>query len=193
MFGLLAAHPVTPLVSMHHLDLVEPIFPNANRVEALQKLIGPMRLDSYGLMQQSICYDRARHWTVSVSWGYAVQIFRGTFLARDMEMPARTFLNWIRRADYTGFPFNTRPFSRNACVKPFVFHLDNVIYDGVADETVSDYVRVQPNPNCKWKMPDPTRISMIRVHKKLDSHLWDKVGSFFSQGPYYYFNWVIYV
>ncbi|XP_047149820.1 uncharacterized protein LOC124821921 [Vigna umbellata] len=174
VFGLLAAHPVTSLVSMHHLDVVEPIFPNVNRVEALQKLIGPMRLDSYGLMQQSICYDRARHWTVSVSWGYAVQIFRGIFLARDMEMPGRTFLNWIRRADYTGFPFNTRPFSRNACLKPFVFYLDNAIYDGVADETVSDYVRVQPNPDCRWKMPDPTQISMIRVYKKLDSHLWDK-------------------
>ncbi|CAJ1820554.1 unnamed protein product [Sphenostylis stenocarpa] len=174
VFGLLAAHPTTPLVSMHHLDVVEPIFPNANRVEALQKLIGPMRLDSYGLMQQSICYDKARFWTISVSWGYAVQIFRGIFLARDMEMPARTFLNWIRRADYTGFPFNTRPFSRNVCQKPFVFYLDNAIYDGVADETVSEYILVQPNPDCKWKMPDPTQIRMIRVHKKLDSHLWDK-------------------
>ncbi|KAL9296988.1 hypothetical protein ACSQ67_022884 [Phaseolus vulgaris] len=174
VFGLLAAHPITPLVSMHHLDVIEPIFPNASRLEALQRLIGPMRLDSYGLMQQSICYDRSRYWTVSVSWGYAVQIVRGIVLARDMEMPARTFLNWIRRADYTGFPFNTRPFSRNACLKPFVFYLDNVIYDGVADETVSDYVRVQPNPGCRWKMPDPTQISIIRVHKKLDSHFWDK-------------------
>ncbi|RDX61252.1 hypothetical protein CR513_60534, partial [Mucuna pruriens] len=174
VFGLLAAHPITPLVSMHHLDLVEPIFPNMTRVEALQRLIGPMKLDSYGLMQQSICYDKSRQWTISVSWGYVVQIFRGIFLARDMEMPARTFLNWHRRADYTGFPFNTRPFSRNACQKPFVFHLVNATYDGLANETVTQYVRVQPNPECKWKMADPTQIQIIKVHKKPDLHLWDK-------------------
>ncbi|TKY65410.1 DNA polymerase eta [Spatholobus suberectus] len=174
VFGLLAAHPITPLVSMHHLDLVEPIFPNVDRIQALQRLKEPMKLDSYGLMQQSICYDKARRWTISVSWGYVVQIFRGIFLARDMEMPARTFLNWYRRADYTGFPFNTRPFSRHFCQKPFVFYLSNATYDGVANETVSEYIRVQPNPECKWKMADPTQIQMIKVHKKPNSHLWDK-------------------
>ncbi|KAF8413217.1 hypothetical protein HHK36_001193 [Tetracentron sinense] len=72
LFGLLAAHPVTPLVSMHHLDVVEPIFPNVNRVEALQRLTMPMKLDSAGLMQQYICYDKENSWTVSVSWGYVV-------------------------------------------------------------------------------------------------------------------------
>uniref|UniRef100_A0A0R0IDE2 Uncharacterized protein n=2 Tax=Glycine subgen. Soja TaxID=1462606 RepID=A0A0R0IDE2_SOYBN len=174
VFGLLAAHPITPLVSMHHLDVVEPIFPNVDRVEALKRLIGPMKLDSYGLMQQSICYDKARHWTISVSWGYAVQIFRGIFLARDMEIPARTFLNWYRRGDYTSFPFNTRPFSRNSCQKPFVFYLSNATFGGVGDETMSEYIRVQPNPDCKWKMPDPTQIQVIKVHKKPDPHLWDK-------------------
>ncbi|GAB2212000.1 hypothetical protein Droror1_Dr00025342 [Drosera rotundifolia] len=69
LFGLLAAHPVTPLVSLHHLDVVEPIFPNVNRVLALEKLAIPMKIDSAGLMQQSICYDRSRNWTISVSWG----------------------------------------------------------------------------------------------------------------------------
>nr|KYP64241.1 hypothetical protein KK1_018833 [Cajanus cajan] len=172
VFGLLAAHPITPLVSMHHLDLVEPIFPNVERVEALQRLIGPMKVDPYGLMQQSICYDKARHWTISVSWGYAVQIFRGVFVARDMEMPARTFLNWDRRADYTGFPFNTRPFSRNVCQKPFVFYLS--AYDGLVNHTLTEYIRVQPNPDCKWKMPDPAQIQIVKVIKKPDPHLWDK-------------------
>lgn len=175
MFGLLATHPITPLVSLHHLDVVEPIFPNASRVEALQRLKGPMNLDSYGLMQQSICYDKNRVWTISVSWGYAVQIFRGIFSARDMEMPARTFLNWYRRHDFTGFPFNTRPFSRNACQKPFIFYLSNATYDVGANETVTKYVQIHPNPNCKWKMADPTQIQIVEVHKKPEPHLWDKV------------------
>ena len=94
LFGLLAAHPVAPLVTFHHLDVVEPIFPNMTRVDALKRLQGPAMLDSVGLMQQSICYDKRRKWTVSVSWGYAAQIFRGVFSAREMEMPSRTFLNW---------------------------------------------------------------------------------------------------
>ncbi|XP_057521484.1 uncharacterized protein LOC130801625 [Amaranthus tricolor] len=51
LFGLLAAHPVTPFVTLHHLDVVEPIFPNATQVQALQRLKIPMKLDSAGLMQ----------------------------------------------------------------------------------------------------------------------------------------------
>ena len=90
LFGLLAAHPVTPLVSLHHLDVVEPIFPNATRVEAIKRLTIPMKLDSASLIQQSICHDRNRRWTISVSWGFAVQIFRGIFTQREMEMPSRT-------------------------------------------------------------------------------------------------------
>ncbi|KAK2999559.1 hypothetical protein RJ639_024694, partial [Escallonia herrerae] len=38
VFGLLAAHPIAPLVSLHHLDVIDPIFPNVNQVEALQRL-----------------------------------------------------------------------------------------------------------------------------------------------------------
>ncbi|KAK7274348.1 hypothetical protein RIF29_15433 [Crotalaria pallida] len=174
LFGLLAAHPVTPLVSLHHLDVVEPIFPNVSRVQALKRLKVPMKLDAAGLMQQSICYDKTRTWTISVSWGYAVQIFRGIFSAREMEMPARTFLNWYKRADYTAYPFNTRPVSRNVCQKPFVYHLSNAFYNEGTNETMSRYVRTQPNPACKWKMEDPTQITVVEVHKKPDPHLWDK-------------------
>ncbi|PRQ17612.1 hypothetical protein RchiOBHm_Chr7g0196881 [Rosa chinensis] len=91
LFGLLAAHPVAPLVTLHHLDVVEPIFPNVTRVQALQQLMVPVKLDSAGIMQQSICYDKSKSWTISVSWGFAVQIFRGVFSPREMEMPSRTF------------------------------------------------------------------------------------------------------
>lgn len=176
VFGLLAAHPITPLVSLHHLDLVEPIFPNMTQIQALKHLLqGPIKLDPHGIMQQSICYDKNRDWTVSVSWGYAIQIFRRVFSAREMEMPARTFLNWYRRVDYTGFPFNTRPFSRNSCQKPFVFYLADVTFDGERNESVTRYARVHPNPKCKWKMANPETIRMVTVVKKLDPHLWDKV------------------
>ncbi|KAF8380182.1 hypothetical protein HHK36_027664 [Tetracentron sinense] len=175
LFGLLAAHPVTPLVSLHHLDVVEPIFPNVTRVEALQRLTVPMKLDSASLMQQSICYDKAKSWTVSVSWGFAVQIFRGIFSPREMEMPSRTFLNWYRRADYTAYAFNTRPVTRNPCQKPFVFYLATARYNYSMKQTVSEYDRHRvPHPECRWKMADPSSIDRVEVYKRPDPFLWHK-------------------
>ncbi|XP_031130097.1 uncharacterized protein LOC116031888 isoform X2 [Ipomoea triloba] len=175
LFGLLSAHPVAPLVSLHHLDVVEPMFPNVTRLEALQRLMLPMKLDSAGLIQQSICYDKAKSWTVSVSWGFAVQIFRGVLSPREIEMPSRTFLNWYRRADYTAYAFNTRPVMRNHCQKSFVFYFSSAEMDAFANETVSKYIHHPlPRPFCKWKMPNPEELERIEVYKKPDPHLWDR-------------------
>ncbi|KAB5520276.1 hypothetical protein DKX38_024595 [Salix brachista] len=38
----LVAHPVTPLASLHHVDVVEPIFHGMSRVRALQHLFKPV-------------------------------------------------------------------------------------------------------------------------------------------------------
>ncbi|KAK7358586.1 hypothetical protein VNO77_00520 [Canavalia gladiata] len=175
LFGLLASHPVTPLVSLHHLDVVEPIFPNVTRVQALQRLTIPMKLDSAGLMQQSICYDKSKSWTVSVSWGFAVQIFRGVFSPREMEMPSRTFLNWYRRADYTAYAFNTRPVTRNPCQKPFVYYFSRAKYNSTMQQIVTEYERHRiPHPECRWKMANPASLDKVVVYKKPDPHLWDR-------------------
>ncbi|WCJ26341.1 hypothetical protein M5689_008164 [Euphorbia peplus] len=175
LFGLLAAHPIAPLVSLHHLDVVEPIFPNVTRVQALQRLMAPMKLDSAGLMQQSICYHKSNKWTVSVSWGFAVQIFRGIFSPREIEMPSRTFLNWYRRADYTAYAFNTRPFTRNPCQKPFVFYMSKARYNSSQNTTVSEYTQHRDfHPPCRWKMTDPQDINVVVVHKQRDPQLWDR-------------------
>ncbi|XP_047171799.1 uncharacterized protein LOC124839908 [Vigna umbellata] len=175
LFGLLASHPVTPLVSLHHLDVVEPIFPNVTRLEALQRLTIPMKIDSAGLMQQSICYDKSKGWTISVSWGFAVQIFRGVFSPREIEMPSRTFLNWYRRADYTAYAFNTRPVTRNPCQKPFVFYFSNAKYSSAMEQTVSEYERhLEPHPECRWKMDDPGALDRVEVYKKPDPNLWSR-------------------
>ncbi|KAK3016211.1 hypothetical protein RJ639_006213 [Escallonia herrerae] len=175
LFGLLAAHPVTPLVSLHHLDVVEPIFPNVTRVQALQRLTIPMKLDSAGLMQQSICYDSTKTWTISVSWGFAVQILRGVLSPREIEMPSRTFLNWYRRADYTAYAFNTRPVSRNPCQKPFVFYMRSARMDALTNQTVTQYARHRvPHPACRWKMPNPTELDRVVVYKKPDPDLWQR-------------------
>ncbi|KAL3635599.1 hypothetical protein CASFOL_020146 [Castilleja foliolosa] len=177
LFGLLAAHPVTPLISLHHLDVVEPIFPDVTRLQALERLKIPMKLDSAGLMQQSICYDKKNSWTVSVSWGFAVQIIRGVLSPREIEMPSRTFLNWYRRADYTAYAFNTRPVMRNPCQKPFVFYLSEAEMESGSgsNRTVSQYTRHRvPHPVCKWKMQDPSGVERVEVYKKPDPQLWDR-------------------
>ncbi|XP_022929022.1 uncharacterized protein LOC111435745 [Cucurbita moschata] len=177
LFGLLAAHPIAPFVSLHHLDIVEPIFPNVTRLQALQRLAIPMKLDSAGLMQQSICYHKSNAWTISVSWGFAVQIFRGILSPREVEMPARTFLNWYRRADYKAYAFNTRPVSRNPCQKAFVFYLSNAAaqMNSTTGQTVSKYTRHRvAQPACKWKSPSPGRIDIVKVVKKADPKLWDR-------------------
>lgn len=173
LFGLLAAHPVAPLVSVHHLDVVEPIFPNMTRLRALQHLNKAVKIDSAGVMQQSICYDKEREWSFSISWGYAVQIFRTIFSPRELEMPSRTFLNWYRRADFTAYAFNTRPVTRHPCQKPFIFYMKDVRYDEAGGQTISNYVRhkVLP-PECRWRIPSPEFVDSIRVIKKPDTLLW---------------------
>lgn len=177
IFGLLAAHPVAPLVSLHHLDIIDPIFPNMKQIEALERLKAPMKLDSAGLMQQSMCYDKSRKLTVSVSWGYVIQIFTGLVSARELEMPARTFMSWYRKSDETDFSFNTRGIAKNGCEKANVYVFTNAIYNTLTRETASEYVKnVEKDQwKCKDKVVGSSLIQRVVVYKEPDPHLWDKV------------------
>ncbi|KAK8462834.1 hypothetical protein SEVIR_1G277900v4 [Setaria viridis] len=183
LLGLLAAHPVAPLVSLHHLDVVRPLFPDArSRPAAVRRLFeGPVMLDSAGTMQQSICYDEARRWTVSVAWGFVVMVARGAIPAREMETPARTFQNWYRRADYKSHAFNTRPLARNPCEMPALYYLAaarRAVARG-GETTVTRYQRWrrrnEKRPACRWKIPDPDALlDTVLVVKKPDPALWDR-------------------
>ncbi|KAK8963599.1 hypothetical protein KSP40_PGU004853 [Platanthera guangdongensis] len=177
--GLLAAHPIAPLVSLHHLDVVDSIFPNSSsHPDAVRRLFdGPVRLDPAGVMQQSICYVTRRQWTVSVSWGFVVQVVKGIVSPREMETPARTFLNWYRRADYTAYAFNTRPVARNPCQKPYLYYLSSSLYNKSSRTTVTRYLlhKDQHRPACRWRMADPSmHVDEVIVYKKPDPSLWDR-------------------
>ena len=165
---MLAAHSITSLVSLHHLDIVGPIFPNMDRVESLKCLKVSSNLDSAGLIQQSFSYDIARNWTVSVSWAYAVQILQGIISAREMEIPVRTFLDWNGVGGENSFSFNTRPISMNPCQKPSLYFVSNSLYNPKTNQTASEYVRFLP-----------ARISRVEVCKKPDLTMWDRVTKFF--------------
>lgn len=175
LLGLLAAHPVAPLASLHHIDVVQPIFPGMSRARALQHLFKSVQLDSASIMQQSICYDKNRYWSISVSWGYVVQIWRGVVSPRELETPARTFLNWYRKADYTAYTFNTRPVTKHPCMKPFVFYMSTSKYDRAKKRAIGVYTRRKsPSPYCRWKMASPERIDSIVVLKRPDTLRWLK-------------------
>ncbi|CAI8592393.1 unnamed protein product [Vicia faba] len=175
LLGLLGAHPVTPLVSLHHLDVVQPIFPTMSRVQSLRHLMESINQDSGSIMQQSICYDKNRFWSISVSWGFMVQVIRGILSPRELEMPSRTFLNWYKRADYTAYAFNTRPVAKHPCQKPFIYYMSKTSYDPSAKQTVGVYTRDKSkNPFCRWRMVSPEKITSIVVTKSRDPQRWNK-------------------
>ncbi|XP_015078581.1 uncharacterized protein LOC107022494 [Solanum pennellii] len=177
LLGLLGAHPVTPLVSIHHLDVVDPIIPRMSRVDGLQRIFESMKYDTASIMQQSICYDKQKYWSISVSWGYVVQITRGNISPRELEMPTRTFLNWYKRADYTAYAFNTRPVTKHPCQKPFVYYISAAKYDRNKNQIVGIYHRHRESyPYCRWKIESPESISAIVVLKKPDDNRWQKAA-----------------
>lgn len=182
LLGLLAAHPVAPLVSLHHLDVVDPIFPGLSRVEGVSRLLESVEQDSASIIQQSFCYDKDKYWSITVSWGFVVQVIRGIISARELEMPTRTFLNWYKRADYTAYAFNTRPVARHPCQKPFLFYLSSVRYDEKRRQIVGVYSKYkESNPYCRWKSESPDKLNTVIVLKRSDGSRWKRVSFYISK------------
>ncbi|GAA0161509.1 glycosyltransferase [Lithospermum erythrorhizon] len=66
--GFLSAHPQAPLISLHHLDEVKPIFPSKGGYESALHLMKAASFDQSRMLQQTICYDRQTNWSFSISW-----------------------------------------------------------------------------------------------------------------------------
>ncbi|PIA54649.1 hypothetical protein AQUCO_00900899v1 [Aquilegia coerulea] len=124
-YGLLAAHPVAPLISLHHLDSLKPILPAGNSLDSLRKLVGAYKMDPRRTLQQSFCYALDSKWSISVSWGYTVQIYPVLLTAKELRTPLQTFSTWRTWSDWP-FSFNTRPMSAEPCERPVIFYLDHV-------------------------------------------------------------------
>ncbi|KAE8672722.1 FHA domain-containing protein DDL-like [Hibiscus syriacus] len=165
-YGLLAAHPLTPLVSLHHIDHVDPIFPNMTTTKALQHLLHATNVDSQRILQQTICYDHLFLRTVSVSWGYAIQIYNKHIPLPDVLPVPETFRQWKWGNVLAGvYTFNTRKFYPHPCHRPTIFFLDSVSSSKHGIKTVYK----KSNEDCMLFM-DPTRkLEEIRVFtEKLD-------------------------
>ncbi|GAQ81967.1 hypothetical protein KFL_000960180 [Klebsormidium nitens] len=168
-FGLLSAHPLVPFISLHHVDLIEPVFPGRNTRDALAHLNKAMRAEPAAFLQQSFCVDAKRRWTVSVAWGYSVQWFPGVMRARDLERPEVTYQSWHRKADPLHYSFNTRPAIRSPCQRPTVFYMDDIGYAQNSDAPVSVYARDTANDKrkkeayCKSSIVPPEGVTSVRV------------------------------
>lgn len=146
-YGMLAAHPQAPLVSLHHLDHIEPISPVGHTaLSAVRPLMDASRFDSARLLQQAFCYQHGVDytWSVSIAWGYTVQVYPWAVAPHELEVPLQTFKTWRTWANGP-FVFNTRPLfgPDNPCYRPAIFFLSRVRNE-TGRATVSEYSRHHP-------------------------------------------------
>lgn len=182
---MLAAHPIAPLVSLHHLDYVNRIIPNRpSQLESLQSLFSAYRVDPARILQQAFCYDVGAGvvLSVSVSWGYTVQVYPSVRPPHELEIPLKTFKTWRTYSDGP-FIFNTRP-SGDACAHPFIYFFDRVLRNHT-DASLTQYTASKAQAQGKTKAMcnskgfyAASRIDRVKVlAPKMDPFLWKQVPS----------------
>ncbi|CAN0901793.1 hypothetical protein LINGRAHAP2_LOCUS21613, partial [Linum grandiflorum] len=141
--GLLSAHPQSPLVSLHHFDFIDPIFPSMGRSGSIQHFMKAAEIDQSRISQQTICYQRQTNWSLSVAWGYSAYIYENIIPRSSLILPFETFKPW-NPAKFPAFMFNTRWLSANTCESPHVFFFKSLVGKKnlfAADHVVTTYAR----------------------------------------------------
>ncbi|XP_016444538.1 uncharacterized protein LOC107769798 [Nicotiana tabacum] len=170
--GLLAAHPLAPIVSLHHIGVIHSLIPLMDRVDSVKKVIEAYKKDPSRTMQQSFCYDLNKNWSVSVSWGYSIQLYPNLMNAKELETPLRTFETW--KGFEQPFTFNTRPNYIEPCQRPIEYYLDQVI-ELENGETLTSYKRIGDyNKQCENENYAPAiAVQMVNVTSAiLSPHVW---------------------
>ncbi|KAK6134888.1 hypothetical protein DH2020_031372 [Rehmannia glutinosa] len=161
MFGFLASHPVRPLVTLHHWEAMEPIFPKMTPIKALEHLFQAVNIDSQRIMQQTVCYDRWFSWTISVSWGYAVQVFPHHVFLPDAIRTQETYIPWKRGGGVNDlYIVDTLGYHPDPCRRPIVFFFHNA--SSGKDGITSTY-RMMSSENCTFGRASPRKLEEIRV------------------------------
>ncbi|KAK4801184.1 hypothetical protein SAY86_021671 [Trapa natans] len=115
--GLLTSHPVTPFISVHHLEAVDPFYPG------LKLFTKAMRIDPRSFLQTAICYDRSGRLTFSISTGYIVQVFPSIVYPRDLEPSELTYSAWNRIHHRNEFDLDIKDPINSICKKPVLSFL----------------------------------------------------------------------
>lgn len=173
--GFLSAHPQAPLISLHHIDNIDPIFPSMNRLESLKRLMNASNADSSRLLQPAICYNKQFNWSISISWGYSAQIYERIHPPVYLHRPLQTFLPWRGNVVKPPFVFNVRLPSRDPCEVPHQFFFES-IHVSHGHQIVTNYVRRSP-----WRLPtcilsgnhSADMVTKIQVFSSMKNLKWD--------------------
>ncbi|KAJ4823559.1 hypothetical protein Tsubulata_012190 [Turnera subulata] len=164
--GLLSSHPPSPFLTLHHLELVDPIFPSMDRNQALNHLMKAAQFDQSRLLQQTICYQRESNRSFSVSWGYSAHIYDNIIPRSVLRKPLETFRPWANNWKRPYYMFNTRWMTNNPCEAPHVFFFRSIEYASRKNQFVTTYARSWPRnlPPCSASgNHSADHISEIRV------------------------------
>ncbi|KAM3398493.1 hypothetical protein P3S68_002009 [Capsicum galapagoense] len=141
--GFLSYHPKSLLASLHHYDMVNPIFPSMNRAQSGFHLQNVAKYDQSRMLQQTICHHRSQSWTFSVSWGYSAHIYEKIMPRSWIQRPIETFQTWQRSPRPPHYMFDIRSPSWNPCEAPHMFFLKSV-EKMRSGEIVTTYTRGWP-------------------------------------------------
>ncbi|KAE8687195.1 F-box protein CPR30-like [Hibiscus syriacus] len=135
--GLLSSHPQSPLLSLHHLDGINPIFPSKNQYESINHLMKAAKFDQSRLLQQSICYHKPTNWSFTVAWGYSAHVYETVMPRSLLRKPLETFQPFKKSARPPFYMFNTRlPWVDPSCQAAHAFFL-------VECSKVGDQIRIK--------------------------------------------------
>lgn len=93
--GFLSSHPQVPLMSLHHFDVIYPIFPSKNKSQSAIHLMKAANFDQSRIMQQTICYNKKIGWSVSISWGYSAHMYEEIIPQSILKKPLKTLTPWM--------------------------------------------------------------------------------------------------
>lgn len=172
--GLLAAHPMTPVLSIHHLDIIGSLFPRKSRLVALRLLMRAARVEQASMFQQTITYAQQRRYSFSISSGYVVRVYQGFVAPWELEEAPRTFYSWYGSKNHDHFPFDVREIPDDPCEKPTLFFLSKRFLNNTASgciETVYLKHRLsESNSNgCDERI---NSVERIRVRSTPLDHSW---------------------
>ncbi|OMP09548.1 hypothetical protein COLO4_05364 [Corchorus olitorius] len=125
--GLLSSHPQYPIITLHHFDFINPLYPSKNQAESISHMMEAAKFDQSRMLQQTICYHRPTNWTFSVSWGYSAHIYENIIPRSVLRKPLETFgpPSYYSKTPPL-FMFNTRKLTDNPCEAPHVFFMDSI-------------------------------------------------------------------